>query len=254
MTKRILGLLIIAVFMASTVRAQQKEALTPRIYEIKNRDAESIAKLLLGMDVELVVGSINKTFNTFTVRANEQGHAMVADLVRKYDIPKKTMEFQFFLIRAKTSGEALKDGLPEKVQKVIKEISALTRYKSFEVIDSPFVRAQEGMFTSLDGKGIYDYSLVFSVNSEAPIGSTEDKRRQIRISRFEIAFSSSKAKDPLQSPVKNPFQSNSGKSNSLQTSFNIAEGETIVIGASQSESEGQESNTAVITIVTAKIL
>ena len=255
MLRRISGLFIVAVLIVSTAWAQQTEGPVAKVYEIKYRKAEDIAKLLLGMNVELVNGSINTAFNTFTVRANWEGHSTVEELINKYDIPRKTIEFQFFLIRATMAGEGLKDGLPEKVQRVVREIAGLTKYKSFEVIDSPFIRVQEDNRASLTGNGIYDYSMMFFVQGGVSTGSAEVKNRQIRIDRFQISFSGSKdgaraealKKLGVSPPTRSPSQS-------LDTSFNIAEGETVVIGASQIESGDKAPGAAVITVVTAKIL
>lgn len=249
MTRRISGLLIIAMFMASPVWAQQKDELTPKIYEIKWQRADEIARLLVGLDVVQVVGF--STFNTLTVRANEQGHMAVADLIRKYDVPEKTIEFQFFLIKARTTGDGLKDGVPDKVQKVIKDVAGLTRYKSFEVIDAPFLRTQGGKMSQLNGQGIYNYGIRISVQKGQPAVSAEDKRREIRIDSFSIDFL---APGVLPQGKPAPPGPNVKPMGSLTTSFNIVEGDIVVIGASQAEQEGKEPGSAIITVVTARIL
>lgn len=244
MTKMISGLLIIAALMSSSVWAQQKEELTPRIYEIKWQRAEDIQRLLVGMNVEVV--ALNFAFNTITVRANEQGHIAVADLIRKYDVSEKTIEFQFFIIKARTTGEGLKDGVPERVQKVIRDIAGLTHYKSFEVIDSPFLRTQEGKQSQIEGKGIYDYGIRISVRKGEPVVSAEDKRRDIRVDSFNMSF---------QVPAVLPDGKSSVKTvGNLSTSFNIIEGDIVVIGASQVEQDGKDPGSAIITVVTATIL
>jgi hypothetical protein len=253
MLRRISSLFLVAVLIVSTVWAQKTEGLVTKVYEIKHRKAEDIAPLLIGMNVELLNGTINREFNTITVRANSEGHAAVEELIKKYDIPRMTIEFQFFLIRAAISGGALKDGLPEKVQKVIKEIAGLTKYKSFEVIDSPFILVQEDSQASLTGNGAYDYGIQFHVQKGVSAGAGEAKNRQVRIDRFQIKFSDLKA---LAEDRKNASAKaiTSSYSQSLDTSFNIAENETVAIGASQIDAGASTSGFAVITVVTAKII
>jgi hypothetical protein len=254
MLRRISSLFMVAVLIVSTAWAQKTEGLVAKVYEIKNRKVEDIIPLLVGMNVEVLVNSINRALNTVTVRANSEGHSVVEALIKKYDIPRKTIEFQFFLIRAATAGEALKDGLPEKVQKVIKEIAGLTKYKSFEVIDSPFIRVQEESQASLSGKGTYDYGIMLQVRGGVSTGSGELNNRQIRIDRFQITFSDSKSwAEALKNVSKTPIGPMPSPQ-SLDTSFNIAENETVVIGASQVDSGANASEIAIITVVTAKVL
>jgi hypothetical protein len=250
MIKKIFCLLIIGTLFAATVPAQQQEVPTTKVYEVKYKPAEEIAKLLVGYNsainprelINIVPGSINATFNTFTVRAWPEGHAIVADIIQKYDVPKKTIEFQFFLIKANTAGEGLKDGVPEKVQKALKDVASLTRYKGFELIDAPFIRLEEGGGTAtLDGKGIYSYNLRII----APEIVFEENKGQISIHRFMVQFNV-----PAITSEGNPFS----RQIRLDTPFRITEGEIVVLGASQIEREGKNSGAAIITIVTAEIL
>jgi hypothetical protein len=242
MIRKTFCLLIIAFMVAAPVLAQQKEGITAKVYEVRNRRVDDIAKLLVGLDVDLVNASINPAFNTFTVRASEQGHATVAELIRKYDIPIRTIEFQFFLIKATTSGEGLKDGIPERIQRALKDVALLTRYKGFELIDAPFIRTKEGVNSaSLDGRGIYSYDLSMMF----PQITTEETKRQISISSFFIRFNI---------PAVNPEGKSFTRNVALNTPFSIFEGEIVALGASQIEREGKDPGSAIITVVTAKIL
>jgi hypothetical protein len=243
MIRKMMLLLIITSVAIVPVLAQEA---TTKIYETKYKKAADIARLLVGFDktseLELVPGSINETFNTFTVRGLPAGHAMVADIIRKYDVPQKTIEFQFFLIKANTTGDGLKDGVPEKVQKALKDVASLTRYKGFELIDAPFIRIREGNRESmLDGKGIYSYDLRIFASEIA----TKENKSQISINSFGIRFNV---------PAINSEGKTIVRPITLSTPFSIAEGEIVVLGASQIEREGKDPGAAIITIVMAKIL
>ncbi len=223
-------MLIAALLFAAPVQGQQKEGLTAKVYQVKWQKAEDIAKLLIGMDVELVPNSMNASFNTFTVRASQQGHAAVAELIQKYDVRKKNVEFQFFLIKATKTGEGLKDGLPSSVRSALYDVAKITRYTGFELIGTPFLRAQEGGPSQLTGNG-------YSIDLSPPSVITEQNKNQIRIGRLSIFIGS-------------------GRSGTVTTAFSRNDGEVVVIGASGPDGgqEGKDSGSAIISVVTAKVL
>src|SRR2546428_3585403 len=137
--KRWIALVIVSLLSFPFVGAQQAPAKTeapqqaaqdarvPRIYEIRSRKAEDIAELLRPL---YVTGVPNQTFNTLTIRAGESEHTRIAELIHKYDVPPKMIEFQFYILKGNRSGTGMKDGLPENIKKVINDIASLTRYQS----------------------------------------------------------------------------------------------------------------------------
>jgi type II secretory pathway component GspD/PulD (secretin) len=229
--------------MASTSAPSQQRAEEPvvRIYEIKWRSAEEIAKLLRGFADNIFA---SESFNTITVRSLSKDHEAISALLRKYDVPARTIEFQLYLIKAATVGEGIKDGLPDKIRKVINEVAALTRYKSFELLDAPVLRTSEGKGAQLSGKGFYFYTL-FLAPGGAAIVTTEQGKRQIRADNFGINFAI-----PVGTSEQKPIFKDVG----VSTAFTIGDGETVVLGASQIQQEAKESGAAIITVVTAKIL
>jgi hypothetical protein len=249
MIRKLFYVLIIVSLFSAPLLAQQEGTPTTKVYDIKHKRADDIARLLIGYDskiddknqITLFPGSINESFNTFTVRALPEGHAMVAEIIKKYDVPDKTIEFQFYLVKANTAGEGLKDGVQDNVRKALKDVASLTRYKGFELIDAPFVRTKEHHPAALDGKGIYRYD----INILSPKITVEENRNQISIDNFSVRFSV-RMVDPKGKATFSDF--------SLSTPFNIVEGEIVVLGASQIEREDKDPGAAIITIVTAKIL
>jgi hypothetical protein len=236
--KKVLSASMLVLLIAAPILAQQKEEPTTRVYKVMNRRASDLAQLLIGLKGENQgMTAANNTFNTITVTGNEKVHERVQEILSEYDIPEKTIGFQFFLIKASASGVGIKDGVPEKVQKALKDVASLTRFKSFELIDSPYLRTKEGDLSraNLTGKGIYDYQINLnniSVNSQINIF-------------FQIHFSV-----PAISTDGKPTTKSIAE---LSTPFSIAEGEIVVIGASQIDREGKEPGAAIITIVTAKL-
>ncbi len=233
--------LFMALLTAPSAIAQQRVEAVPKIYEIKWRSAEDLARLLLGFASHI---STSERFNTLTATATEKDHEVISALIRKYDVAARTIEFQFYLIKASTAGEGIKDGLPDKVRKVINEVAALTRYKSFELLDGPVLRTNEGKGASLSGKGQYFYTVALGAGGGS-IVTTEQGKRQIRVDVFAIQFSI-----PVAASEQKPIFKDVG----VSTSFTIGDGETVVLGASQIQQESREPGAAIITVVTARIL
>jgi hypothetical protein len=230
--------------IAVPVLAEETPGVTAKVYEVRYRDVQDIAKLLVGFQVEVVAGSINKSLKTFTVRATEPMHKEVAYLISKYDIPIRNIEFQFFLLKASAAGEGLKDGLPEKVEKAIKEVASLTRYKKFELIDSPFILTKEGGGAMISGKSIYSYEINIDKPTVRVIGVRESVGLQVDINSFWVR---------IYVPSVNAEGKAVAKEVTLSTPFSINNGEIIVLGASQIGRDDVASGNAMVTIVTAKI-
>lgn len=238
-------MLIIAVMTAVSSVAQDKNDFTTKIYQIKNKQAEDIAKLLVGMDaneLELVPGSVNQTINTFSVRARPSGHEKVNAIIKNYDIPAKSVLFEFFLIKATATGEGLKGRLPEQAERALKDFARFSRnYAGFELIGNPGILTKEGATSaSLRGKGLYSYDL----NIHSISISKQETKHRINASDFWIRFSVPNI-DPQGKAVSREVL--------LSTPFSIAEGEVIILGASQIE-QSKDSGAAIIVIVMARIV
>ncbi len=219
-----------------------------KIYEIKSRKAFEIAEVLQGFYPGASM-AVNPTFNTITLSVNQSQHAIIADLIQKYDVPAKMVEFQFYILKANRSGTGVKDGLPEKIKKVINDIASLTRYQSFELLDTPFIRAAEGREASLSGKGLFYYRIglgrVGVVSSSPALKSTSEAKYQIRVDGLEVWFSL---------PTVDGQGKISYRDAGVKTDISLADGETIVLGASQLNEDSKNAGDAVITVVGAKVL
>jgi hypothetical protein len=250
MIQKIIQLLMISFLTVVPAISQEVQEATPKIYEVKYRDVGDIYPLLLSLDRSLVsAGSVNPAFNTITVTADEKGHALVADVIRKYDVPFRTVEFQFFLIKANPTGDALEIKLPDKVRNAVKEVASLMRYQGFELIDAPFLRIQETrqprIEHGINGKGIYNYSITIN---DLSVG-TEGDTRFVKVGGFNIVFNIPSPDGTQPQDLKDALRSRVAE---LSTPFSISEGEIVVLGASQVES--RKSGNAIITVVSAKVL
>src|SRR5437867_2864255 len=164
-------------------RSQEREEVVLRLYPIKWRSPDEMERLISGFATRTTASSLR----TLTVLATEKNQAAIAELIRKYDVPDKSIDFQFYLIKASAAGEGIKDGVPEKIRRVIGDISGLTRYRSFELLDAPLLRAREGKESSVSGKGVYFYTLGFW--GRGPWIVSDEKKPQIHVDVFQISFS-----------------------------------------------------------------
>ena len=194
-----------------------------RVYEIKHQQASELANLIPANSFNLIT---NSEFNTISLVAVPQVHEMIASIIQKYDVPRRIVEFQFFLIKANTDTEKLNGELPEKLQTVLNEVASLTRYKNFELIDAPFLRFLEGSSKPayLSGQG--------NINFDDVKISGEANKRQIRIGSFRASF----------------------KGTNISSAIEITEDEMTVIAISNIGNNNNSIYSPSIVIVTAKIL
>ena len=209
-----------------------------KIYEIKHQNAADIAKLI-PVDV-----TISSEFNTLSLDNVPQVHKLVASIIEKYDVSRRTVEFQFFLIRAGNldedkQNEGIRDELPEKVLTALNELAGLMRYKNFQLIDAPFLRARDGSNISMSGQGAYNVGR-YEIRG---IGVRISNEGALRIGSFKSSFY-------LTTKTANGYPID------IDTALEFAEGETVIVGTSQAgnlEASNTETN-SIIVVVTAKIL
>lgn len=238
MKTRLLISISVAALAATFAMSQQLAIM--RVYEIRARDAKDLDQLLKMPGTSVAA---NETFNTLTIIASEEQHQMFSELIKKYDVPAKIIEFQFHILKASKSGAGLKDGLPEKIKKVVAEIASFTRYQSFELLDTPVIRVNEGKEAHLSGKGFFYYQIDLR---KVGVATDSDAKQAIRIDKIGVQFLLPQVID-----LKGTTQF---RDVGVSTSLNMADGETVVLGASQLREEGKDAGDAVITLVTAKIL
>ena len=154
--------------------------------------------------------------------------AQVSDMGK--DVPKETITFEFFLVRAGNFGGSQKGDLPEKVLAALNEVAGLTRYKNFKLITAPVIVTREGVDAEIGG-GLCATDISFSIQIKEIVISKDAIKSQIRISLFGADFGSGRA---------------------MSTALAFNEGEIVVIGVSSLTNDG-DSDDAIMVAVTAKI-
>jgi hypothetical protein len=245
--KRRLALIPILMLLAAPLgRSQQEPKFTTKVYYVKWQRASEMVRMLGPFHGTL---SASDALNTVTAMTDEQGHALVAATIQRYDTRPRTIEFQFYLIRASsTAGSgspAAADGLPDKIRRVVGEVAALTRFRTFELLDAPVLRATEGRGTQLSGKSTYFYRLGLGGGRGPSIVALDETKRQIIVDEFQVTFSI---------PVDMGDAKLAFRDVGVSTALSLQDGETVVVGSSRIQEQGKESAIAMITVVTGRIV
>ena len=251
-----------AMVASLTLQAAVKKAAEPvfKVYELKHQKAADIAKLMGGLIPQNASSSsmsFSSEFNTISLSAAPQVQEIAASIIQKYDVPKRTVEFQFFLVcvgepNDDKQKEGFKtDGLPENVLTALKDMAHLTLYKSFELMGAPRVLVLEGTSAELSGQGTGNIALYRIVIGEMRIGE-EANRRHIRINPFRVEMITLPPPGNPAQPVIGPVVGTS-QTFEINTALEFTEGETTIIGGLYVQGNNAPS-AEIIIVITAKIL
>ena len=218
-----------------------------KIYEIKHQNAEDIESILPSLPILGAQMLPSRQFNTLSVYATPQVHEMLASIIEKYDVPRRTIEFQFFLVKATSlpNKGIKKDELPEKTLAVLNEVAGLTRFKNFELMDAPFLRTREGSDAQIVGRG----SDAYSIRMDKVEIRGEANKHQIRTNNFLAGFTTATFSIP-----SGVAGYTTGSSLRMSTALELTEGEMTVIGTSQNQDGIDSDAYSIIVVVTAKVL
>ncbi|MEE8587001.1 MAG: hypothetical protein V3T83_19335 [Acidobacteriota bacterium] len=208
--------------------SQPPPTLETRLYKIDHQDVTHIRMLLDGF-VGRYDPSFSEHFNTLTLSAPEDVHSAVRALIEQYDKPPRSIHLQFYLLKGMRGGMATPQPLPDHIRSIVGEIASLTEFKSFELIASPQVRTQEGHGVRIQG----GQSLPYEIN----IGNLRlHSQERLQVQEFHVWLNTGGGP---RSAI------------SLRTSFEIGDGETVVLGTSDLEGGSGE---ALVTLVTARLI
>ena len=266
--KNAVTVLTLLLVMVSTPFAQQPDAgTTPRpssdsfvtekgfkskVFEVKFRDAESVAKVLrhLGSGFKGASMSSNDEFKTITVRDFPENLATIEEALKRLDTPgtpRPNIELHMHILRASNSSASATPArdVPAELKDVLTQLRGTLSYKNYEVAASVVQRLTETQ-RGLRGKGVaelawsptpagpinlgYDY-LINSVS----LSSTQSGAPIIQIGEFSFTTGMIP-----QSPIDSRTQ--------IHTALNLRDGEKVVVGTATL------GDRALIVVLTAKLL
>jgi type II secretory pathway component GspD/PulD (secretin) len=170
--------LAVAALAAGGARAQTQQQQTPapkpednyvtskmfqnRVFEIKNRDPQSLARVLapLTSGFKGAVVSPNDEFRTITVRDFPENIAVIEEAIRRLDTPEPArpgIEFRVHILVA-SNDESAANRYPAELAGVVKQLQSSLGYKNFTLMGSQIVRSKEGRGQNYN-KGVADLRL-----------------------------------------------------------------------------------------------
>ena len=178
--------------------------------------------------------------------ASPEMHDIITDLLAKYDKPAPQFELRFSILRAETGGSGTRQDVPAPIQGILEEISEMTRYDSFQAIDSPVMRLTAGRPAKVSGGAAMTYHIEVGHNSVISQG----EKALLRVDDFNFVF-----QVPVGSYVTTEGVPRTRyQTAQIETSFSIADGESVVLGTSQLRDGNAEEGFSVIAIVHARMI
>lgn len=223
------------------------------VFDVRHRDASE----LFGLIRAFIPGS-NLQFddrqNLLIFKGSPAHKQIVEELLRRFDVPQSTVSFQIYILLGSKVPYDEESSAPQEISQVLSDVASLTEFKHFYILASPTIRVLEGKKLSLDGVGRLFHQL--------EIGGVEVDAERIHVDSFSLFLSKNPQEPPLPSgleksaekPGATPTVSPAGRLTRLghlQTAFDIADGESIVLASSQL---GAGGDNALITVLTAHIL
>jgi type II secretory pathway component GspD/PulD (secretin) len=168
--RRIFLALVLALAATPLARAQasQEDAYVTqkmfqnRVFEIRNRDPQSIARVLapLTSGFRGAVVSPNQEFHTISVRDFAENIAVIEETIRRLDTPeapRPSVEFRVHMLVASnddaTAGRYAP--APAELTAVVRQLQSTLGYKNYSLMGSQVVRGREGNFDAYN-KGVAD--------------------------------------------------------------------------------------------------
>ena len=265
-TRNVLAGLVLVLLFISASFAQQAAAAAAqksddfvtekgfksRVFEVKYRDADSLAKVLrqLGSGFKGASISSNSEFKTLTVRDFPENLATIEEALKRLDTPaapRPNIELHMHvLVASDTSGNAggTTAQVPAELKDVLTQLRETLSYRNYELVTSVVQRLTETP-RGLRGKGIAEISqsktsagslalpYEYFINS-VTLASTSTGTPMVQIGEF--TFSTGMTSQTVDNRTQ------------VQTALNLRDGEKVVVGTATL------GDRALIIVLTAKLV
>lgn len=231
------------------VSPQQTPPLKQEVVKLNYLKAETAHRLLVpyyGMYTKLSYDSKN---NILTISDTPENLEKILAAIRKIDVKPKDI---FFTVQLLIASDIENKTDPElKNDPLIKELSKLLRYKSYQVLDSALVRGVDGEFSHISFGPNNQFTLLLepktSADSSQPNINLQVRLQQVKI---ETVFPDKPFNwiDKSASPIK-----------LIESALNLKSGERAVVGVSRLEQIGsnqpeEKENKGLILIISGQVL
>jgi hypothetical protein len=255
--KHIPAALALVLGLISPSFAQQQPSTTPRpepdyvthtsfkskIFDVKNRDAESLARVLrsLGSGFKGATVQSNSEFRTITVRDFPENIATIEEALKRLDVPgaaRPNIELQMHVLIASNTGGVGGD-MPAEIRDVLPQLRNTLNYRNYELATSVVQRLTETP-RGLQGTGTAEISSGGS--GPGPFAMPYE----YYIS--QVSFVQNATGSPSVQIGEFTFTTTSDKERArIQTALTIRDGEKVVVGTATLRSR------ALIVVLIAKL-
>jgi hypothetical protein len=169
------------------------------------------------------------------VMADSATHERIAHALVKADSAPRTQVFQVVLLAASNQPGGAAPELPPGAEKALADIRGLLPYKNYTQLDSALLRTTSTVEGHLVGRDSRPYKAWLRFRA---VGGADSK--ELFVDQFELTEETSLP------PAKSENKARRDQRELIATSFNLKQGETIVVGTSKSI-EGDEALVLLLT-------
>jgi hypothetical protein len=187
--------------------------------------------------------------NVITVRAPKDVMTLVADTIKRFDVPappKKDVDLTIYLLGASNAADApVTQPIPTALQPVVNQLKNVLSYKMFQLIDTQVVRGTDGTELSTSGnltslEKSVSAQIMYNFHGNLRIRTGDPKGSVIYIDRMRFG---------LRVPVPTgPGASYQYVDVGISSDVEIVPGQQVVIGKTT------VGDTALILVINAKLL
>ncbi len=161
-----------------------------------------------------------------TIYTDSATHEKIARALAREDASPRTQNFQFLLLAASTKGGSTGLEVPANAQKALNDLKGFLPFKSYELLDTAWVRATQGdgIQARLVGRQGAQYELELRFRNA---GTQEDRSLFVDGFVLKAEHFQPPALANGEKPAPRPGR------RLIDTSFGLKEGETIVVGTSK---------------------
>ena len=141
--------------------------------------------------------------------------------------PKRVQGFSLLLLLGETQGTAQPDNISAPARKALADIKDFLPYKAYRVLDAQWVAGTESGNSSGSVRGLDDQIYQFLLRTFSPVAGAKPGTPDAALARAQLRlmFSRPAAGDKVVTTIV------------LDNSFNIAAGETVVVGTSRAQGD-----------------
>ncbi len=238
-------LLVIATLLAIPLCAQEQKRPIQRVVQVQYADVTQLSQVIQGSEISV---RFNEHFKTISLYGPPEAVAAAEELIKRFDVArpaasnlKRNVELTGYILIAGPRGTA-GDAVPADLDPVVKQLKATFGYNDFRLLDSFFIRAQEGNQFSSDGNTAAPNSETpslqgrYQINARRGVRLTpDDKGMRIRLEGFIF-------------DLNLPVGGNQFTKVSFNTDIDIREGQKVVVG----KAKGDSSAGAYILVLSAR--